>query len=620
MNGIATANKLMLATALSMGLMLGGCSSGVSVNGTAQLGYISGGTVKLFDLSNLTQPISTTTSATSTNPINAGSFSFSGVTLSANKYYLVEISGGFDIDVNDDGVIDTTTQVALKGKVYSLAKGSALIADKIRINTLSDMAYQRIKGSLSTLTAVQIDAALTKSAKAYLYDIDGDGIINQNDILAFDPVKHQSKTIMKYKDILNIYVPKLHRGDTDAVKLSSLMYLDTPKISIAKGNMQTVPFTVKASIQNLPKNVTVKWFFDGVAKPSINEPVTVDGIYAVTAKIYQGTSLLKTVQAQVIGSTNVAIATVNVDITKDNTVFVTDASKSSLAGTQIIIPKGALAKNTIITIKKSSINQIPGTGGVGISDVIVMEPSGLTFFNPVQIRLPYNPNVNLTGKAVRIARYSANGMVDYISPLFVDQYTHEVVFETDHFTTFQADTYLFSKSADEKFIVKLNASFPTYNRNIAAWEPILNTYIDIDVKKLTVYDYLMVYLQNNDVYNIFKTSGSNQQYGSAALNAMFPDSLELSRNFQMWNNVRDGFEIMSQIQTIGTTAQLIAGGAVYQALLNSIGISTQAGGFNPYLYSPVDAGTKIITSVTNSNRNTLVIPFLRVFPHKTPID
>ena len=241
--------RFALTTSLATILVLSGCGGGVSGGGTAQLGYISGGIVKLFNLSNLIQPIATTISSTSINPVNAGSFSFNGAALSANKYYLVEISGGFDIDANDDGVIDTTTQIALQGKVYALAKGSALTAGNVRINALSDMAYLKIKGNISTLTNLQIDAALASSAKAYLYDVDGNGAVNQKDILAFDPVKHKFKTIRPYKDILDIYVPKLHRGDTDAVKLTALMYLDAPKIVVTNGNLQEIPFTLKASIQ-----------------------------------------------------------------------------------------------------------------------------------------------------------------------------------------------------------------------------------------------------------------------------------------------------------------------------------------------------------------------------------
>jgi len=561
---------LMLGSVLSLGACGGGgggsSNAAASGSGTAQLGYISGGSVKLFDLSNLNQPIATTTSSTSINPTKAGSFSFSGVTLSANKYYLIEISGGFDIDVNDDGIIDTTTQAALKGKVYSLAKGSALTSGNVRINALSDMAYQRIKGSLSTLTVAQIDAALTKSAKAYLYDVNGDGQVDQTDILAFDPAKDRLKTIRPYKDILDIYVPKLHRGDTDAVKLSSLMYLNAPKIVVANGNLQTAPFTLKASITNIPGNTTTKWFFNGIAKSAINEAIAVDGIYAVTAKIYQGLSLLKTVQTQVIGSTNVAVATVNVDITKDNTVFVTDASKSSLAGAQVIIPKGALAKNTIITIKKASINQIPGTDGAGISDVIVMEPSGLTFSKPVQIRLPYNPNVNLTGMTVRIARYSADGVVDYIAPLFVDQKTHEVVFETSHFTQFVAETNLWwgyggiDLTKNNQPIIKELEAYTGLTYTVQQWVDILNTTL---YGNFTVYDFVITAMRNDNMRSLIDVG----KYSDAYYELYGHSSLA----YDSWKSAKSAFEFMSTLQGGVQSALTLGQGLFVKGFLEAYG-------------------------------------------------
>ncbi|MDQ6962439.1 MAG: hypothetical protein Q9M28_07935 [Mariprofundaceae bacterium] len=148
--------KHSMVAALTATVLLAGCGGGGSPattgSGTAQLGYISGGAMKLFVLSNLTTPIATTTTSTSTNPIDAGSFSFTGANLVANQYYLVEISGGFDIDVNDDGIIDLTTQKALQGKFSALVKGSSLSAGNVRFSAFSDMAYQQNKGSFANLT------------------------------------------------------------------------------------------------------------------------------------------------------------------------------------------------------------------------------------------------------------------------------------------------------------------------------------------------------------------------------------------------------------------------------------------------------------------------------------
>ena len=285
----------------------GGSSSGgtnpnakADASGTAQLGYIQNGDVKLFELSNLNKTIAQTKSSSSSDIKEAGKFTFKNLVLDNDKYYLIEISGGKDIDPNDDGEIKANEAVDLKGSVYALAKGEDLKSGDVRINALSDMAYQKLKGSISTLTTSDIHIELAKNAKEYLYDINGDGKVNHKNILAFDPTKHTAKTKKSYRDILDIYVPKLHNGESDDKKLASLMYLDKPRIVIKNGALQEIPFKLEISIENVPKSTSIKWFLNNVNKSSINETITNDGIYSVIAKIYKNDKLLKTISSQVI--------------------------------------------------------------------------------------------------------------------------------------------------------------------------------------------------------------------------------------------------------------------------------------------------------------------------------
>jgi len=486
-----------------------------TASGTAQLGYIKDAKVELYELSNLDKSIATTQTSSSINTSDAGSFTFDKVSLEDDKYYLVKISNGQDIDANDDGVVDDT-YTDLNGNVYTLAKGINLKSGDIRINALTDMAYQKLKGNLKSLSTADIDIKLANVAKEYLYDIDGDDIISNKDILKFDPTKHTDKTRKSYRDILDIYVPQLHHGESDDKKLASLMYLDNPRIIIKNGALQEVPFKLEVGIENKPQNTTVKWYLNSVEKSSINEQITNDGIYSVLAKIYKDDKLLKTISSQVIATKQVEIASIDVDISKDNTIFVTDDSNSSLAGTKITVPQGALKQNTKITIKKSSVNTIPNTNGVSISDVIVMEPSGLTFDKPVQIRIPYNENIDIDNQNIRIARYSDGGKIDYIEPLFIDKENHEVVFETKHFTKFELKEdgqVLETTDLELNDIKKITG----LNYTDEEWENILNTEIkhtadnDIDLR---IYDFYLVHKKGEKINN-FINLNNDKSYAEA---------------------------------------------------------------------------------------------------------
>src|SRR3954471_19937187 len=66
------------------------------------------------------------------------------------------------------------------------------------------------------------------------------------------------------------------------------------------------------------------------------------------------------------------------------TLAVTDAS-SPLAGTQVMVPAGALASPTMITISSVS------GGGIPANLVVArLGPSGIAFSSPVTVTLPYS--------------------------------------------------------------------------------------------------------------------------------------------------------------------------------------------------------------------------------------
>ncbi|MEA2028774.1 MAG: hypothetical protein U9N49_07340, partial [Campylobacterota bacterium] len=213
---------------------------------------------------------------------------------------------------------------------------------------------------------------------------------------------------------------------------------------------------------------------------------------------------------ELIATNRVEIASIDVDLTKDNELYISDDSNTSLAGTQIIIPKGSMLESTTIKVKKSDINAIPSKGSIGISDVLSLEPSGLTFDEPIQIRIPYNSNLDINTSNLKIARYSKDGTLDYISPLFIDENLNEVVFETEHFTDFRLVEWnynplsLFEKS-NEHVIEDIEKITGLTNYSNDEWVEILNAKLGSDDSKLSVYDMYLKYKSSSSVSEKIKS-------------------------------------------------------------------------------------------------------------------
>ncbi len=582
----------------------GGGGSGVGqttptesyVKGVAQLGYISGGKVSLCAVDDLQKPIAETTTVESHDIDKAGRFTFKNLALENDAYYLLKVSGGVDIDADDNGIADTNA-TPLKGIVHAVVSGEEL-KHSVKINALTDMVYEKIAGSLQTLSNTEIKDALDENTKKYLFDVNGDDSVDYSDILAFDPLNDRDKTKKSYQDILGIYIPQLHSDANKSKKLAALMFVDTPEIVVENGRLQEVPFVLNATLANQPKGLEVKWFVNNESLASNMKQIEKDGIYSVTAKLYRDTTLVKTLYTDVIATSKEKLASVQASAEKESEIVLTEETNSSLAGTQIIIPQGALKEDTEIVAKKASVNAVPSDdGAVGISDVLVMEPSGLTFEKPVQVRLPYDENLELNESNVRIARYSEGGKIDYIAPLYIDKEKHEVVFETEHFTSFKGETGIVFDTADEKFIEKLNKEFPEYRMTIEEWKPVLNVKLG---KDFTVYDHLVEYFKNKEIVSIIDTDKNWDGY-SEAYSKLYGDAHVMSKTYERWNSIKSGLEYVDKLMGLTGTVEKIkfvkdaSVSALTDGIRNIAGLPQQfessadpSSDYNSYIFSTAD--------------------------------
>lgn len=194
-------NTPLFLTAFLCGLaVLAGCSSEQSapsptpteVSGRIVLGPVVGADVEIFELGNLETPLCRATTTFGKVLENAGHFHFKSSCVDPSKNYLIVSTGGVDIDVDDNSIIDEQP-TEVHGKVHAIITGRNLTQGTLKITALTESLFQAFQYKrLESLTSSEFQAIYDSVSAEYLMrDLNGDSAIDANDVLAWDPVLHQ---------------------------------------------------------------------------------------------------------------------------------------------------------------------------------------------------------------------------------------------------------------------------------------------------------------------------------------------------------------------------------------------------------------------------------------------
>jgi tetrahydromethanopterin S-methyltransferase subunit B len=195
----------------------GGSSSVNNSEGLAQLGNLSGATVKIYvieDNGTLTLKWSETTSS-GDELGEIGKFNLHDDELNTDKFYLYKVIGGSDWDFDDDGVKDNNA-TENKGIIRAIAKGSTIreIGADFRVTAISEILYEKVVKELKyNFNSTTFENILNEKASYIVKDINGDSEINVSDILLFNPVVDRNKLIGNYKFKYGSIVNTVHQGD-----------------------------------------------------------------------------------------------------------------------------------------------------------------------------------------------------------------------------------------------------------------------------------------------------------------------------------------------------------------------------------------------------------------------
>lgn len=159
-------------------------------NNRALLGPLVGANVVVTRVGNSSETLGTATTNAAEDLATGGSFALPLDGLSAGQWVLVTVTGGSDIDADDDGVLDAAPTLNA-GTLRALGRVSDWRARGTNVTALSEVAVRRLLAEgvdLDTLDLTDLEIRLAGIASELLVDdLDGVAGLDYRDVLAFRP-------------------------------------------------------------------------------------------------------------------------------------------------------------------------------------------------------------------------------------------------------------------------------------------------------------------------------------------------------------------------------------------------------------------------------------------------
>jgi hypothetical protein len=200
--GAAAVNGGAIETIIAGGGGSSNAPSGYSIDensNNALMGPLKNAIVKVYRPNDLNTPIE----QTQTNSLGAFSLSLNGI--SNDEMLLTIISGGVDVDVDDDGVLD---EVATEnnGTIHGFAKASELKSSTVNVTLLSEVVYQYTKHLIGKVHPDDLEKAINNISSKLLKQTLNRSLLSYRDINNFIPMQqsHRDKLDFEYSKLLGV--------------------------------------------------------------------------------------------------------------------------------------------------------------------------------------------------------------------------------------------------------------------------------------------------------------------------------------------------------------------------------------------------------------------------------
>ncbi|MEW8624187.1 MAG: hypothetical protein AB2551_00370 [Candidatus Thiodiazotropha sp.] len=207
-------------------------NSNPSYTSQALLGPVVGAEVQIYNATDLAAGLLCRTETKDSEEIDlAGKIQIPSECIDEDGIYLLLISGGLDIDADDDGEIDQTpTQV--NGRFHTLLSGAQLLSGDANATVLTEAAYQNVRYLLAAgATKNQLIQSLDSSAHNLLnQDLNGDLVINHLDLAQWHP-RLNRETTKPSLDQLLLVTQAIHQNRATAQHTIKLFDATAPSVS-----------------------------------------------------------------------------------------------------------------------------------------------------------------------------------------------------------------------------------------------------------------------------------------------------------------------------------------------------------------------------------------------------
>ena len=164
-------------------------------NNRVLLGPLVGANVVVTRVGNSSETLATTTTSAAEDLATGGSFSLPLDGLADNEWVLVTVTGGSDIDADDDGVLDASPTLNA-GSIRALGTAADWRTRGTNVTAVSEIAVRRLLNGgvdLDAIDATSLEIQFTGLAHELLSgDLDASGALDYRDILAFTPAASTS--------------------------------------------------------------------------------------------------------------------------------------------------------------------------------------------------------------------------------------------------------------------------------------------------------------------------------------------------------------------------------------------------------------------------------------------
>ncbi|NPA53440.1 MAG: hypothetical protein GXO21_02090 [Aquificae bacterium] len=194
-----------------------GDGNGEYISAKAKLGNLAGADVEIFKVLDDGSLVLHHTEKTTDGYLleDIGNFLIKIDNISDNDLFLIKVSGGLDWDSNDDGIKDKKP-TKNKGtiRVFALGKDIKSLDGKLTVSLATELAYEMLAYDFTY--SFEKESFLRKlntvSQDILSRDINGDGIINKEDLLLFDPVVHKEYLRQVILSKLDILVERIYEN------------------------------------------------------------------------------------------------------------------------------------------------------------------------------------------------------------------------------------------------------------------------------------------------------------------------------------------------------------------------------------------------------------------------